>query len=204
MRSMTMAQKNPILLLKILLISAIILCSTAHILPWGTIDAEPFWTIDIYHWSGISASYSGEETVFEIILPWTNFTNETSSINTYLYAASSLLLYLMIPLSIGSIGLGLIVFLRPTQKNKKRILQAGITSTVTVIFSVLYILFGILPRMEARLSSISEAFHWTTGFYLMIAAAIIYFTIFSIIKKYPQILTPEKTIKPEKKEKKDE
>jgi hypothetical protein len=181
----------------ILLIISILLCSIAHVTPWGKIDAEPFWTIDIYHWSGISASYPGEEAEFEIILPWTNFSGENSTINTYLYAGSSLLLYLMIPLSIASIALGVLAVVRKSEKRKKRMLQASITSTITIIFAILYILYGILPRMEAQVSGISEAFHWTTGLYLMIIATILYLTTYFITNKYPDIFdkTPRKTSK---------
>jgi hypothetical protein len=196
-----MVQNTKKFLIQILLIITILLCSLAHVLPWGKIDADPFWTIDIYHWSGISASYSGEAPVFEVIFPWTNFTTENSTINTYLYAGSSLLLYLMIPLSIASIGLGLIALIRLSPKKKKRIMQAGITSTITIIFAALYIIFGILPRMEAQLSNISEAFHWTTGFYLMIITATLYFITFILIKKYPDVVstnTPSNKLKTKK------
>jgi Ca2+/Na+ antiporter len=97
----------------------------------------------------------------------------------------------MIPLSIASIGLGLIALIRPKPTKRKRITQAAITSTITIIFAALYILFGILPRMEQRLANITEAFHWTTGIYLMLTAAILYFIIFFLTKKYPEILQNE-------------
>ena len=181
-----MAHKPIQILIKTLLISAILLSATAYIIPWGKIDAEIFW-VDIYHWGGVSPSTIGESN-FEIILPWTNFSNETSTINTYLYAGSSLLLYLIIPLSIASIGLGLIAYFRPKRNRKKRLFQAILTTIFTIIFSIIYILFGIIPRIEAKLSDISEAFHWTTGFYLMIAVAILYSIVFLIIHRYPQIL----------------
>ena len=55
--------------------------------------------------------------------------------------------------------------------------------------------YDSLPTLTASIpiADISEAFHWSTGLYLIIVAAILYITSFVILHRYRQILEKEDT-----------
>ena len=184
----TMKNTTTTTIIKTLLIGAIILSASAHFFPWGETTAIETWNIQYYHWGGIMLSIPDTDTSELILFP-TNLSNATNTPDTYGYAAATLLLYLMIPLGIGSFTLGLLALFRPNKK--KRSFQATLTSFITILLFILFMIFGINPRLESGIAGFTSDFHWATGFYLMILAALFYLAAFIFLKKYP-LITPNK------------
>ncbi|MBU0498051.1 MAG: hypothetical protein KKC68_06505 [Candidatus Thermoplasmatota archaeon] len=182
---------------KAILITAIVFCASSHFFPWGEATALDVYNIQYYHWGGILLSAHGDQTSELILFP-TNLSNATGTSDTYSYAAATLLLYLIIPLGIGSFALGLIALFRPQKNPRKRTFQAAITSFLSLILFITFMQIGVNPRFESGLAGFSSIYHWAIGFYLMIGATILYFTTHLLLRKYPTILYLEKT--PQKKE----
>ncbi len=178
---------------KAILLTAIILCASSHFFPWGEATALDVYNIQYYHWGGILLTAQADQTSELILFP-TNLSNATGTSDTYSYAAATLLLYLIIPLGIGSIALGLIALFRPQKNPKKRTFQAAITSFLALVLFIMFMQIGVNPRFESGLTGFTSIYHWAIGFYLMTAAAIIYLSIHLLLRKYPTILSSEKTL----------
>jgi hypothetical protein len=194
-------------IVKIILIAGIILCGVAQILPWGRLElAAPeeipipgFNNINLnyFHWGGIQINpklpgvqewiFTPTETEF--------FSGVTGSPELYGWAFATLLVYLIVPLGIISLGAGIVAYKKVGGKRSKNSLYAAVFSIMAVFLFIVFIQLSLLLNIEEAPSSILQ-WSWSIGFYLMIISSILFFiayaTIWKIYSEEDVVQTPKK------------
>lgn len=178
---------------KVILIAGIILCGVAQILPWGslsmTISEEmpiPLFAnisinINYFHWGGmqISPKLPGiQEWIFAPTEP-DIFSGTSGSPALYGFAFATLLLYLIVPLGLISLGTSAVAYKKVERKHSKNSLYAAVSSIMTVFLFIIFIQLSLLSNIEEASSILHWS--WSPGFYLMIISAILFFISYTLI-----------------------
>ncbi len=194
-------------IVKIVLITGIILCGVAQILPWGRLElAAPeeipipgFNNINLnyFHWGGIQINPKLPGVQEWIFTPTETdfFSGVTGSPELYGWAFAALLVYLIVPLGIISLGTGILAYKKVGQKRNKNSLYAAVFSIMAVFLFIVFIQLSLLLNIEEAPSSILQ-WSWSIGFYLMIISSILFFiayaTIWKIYSEEDVVQTPIK------------
>ncbi len=153
------------------LIGGVVLCAFAQILPWGEIDMSPSASVIFYSW-GLHASSTETNEIG-------SYFNFVAEINKTKYFGpgeySTFLIPILISISILPFSILIIVFsimdYLGMKKGQVRIgIYSGIISIVVLVLFYIFIQFGVISS-NARLSSL---FQYTSGFYLMIIAVVLF------------------------------
>lgn len=196
-------------IVKIILIAGIVLCGVAQILPWGKLEvAAPegipipdFANINLnyFHWGGIQINPKLPGVQEWIFIPTeTDFSSGiTGSPELYGWAFAALLVYLIVPLGIISLGTGIVSYKKVGQKRSKNSLYAAVFSIMAVFLFIVFIQLSLLLNIEEAPSSILQ-WSWSIGFYLMIISSILFFIAYAAIWK---IYSEEDVVQTPKKEK---
>lgn len=194
-------------IVKIILIAGIILCGVAQILPWGKLEVVTSGEIPIpdfaninlnyFHWGGIQINPKLPGVPEWIFTPTETdfFSGVTGSPELYGWAFAALLVYLIVPLGIISLGTGIVAYKKVGEKRSKNSLYAAVFSIMAVFLFIVFIQLSLLLNIEEVPSSILH-WSWSTGFYLMILSAILFFiayvTIWKIYSEEEVVQTPKK------------
>lgn len=200
-------------IIKIIMITGIVLCGIAQILPWGRLELDMVGVsedlpsflsglnINYYHWGGwqINPKLPG---VQEWFLTPTNFSGITVSPEIYGFAFGTLFLYFIIPLAIISFLVGIVAYKKIERRFSKNSFHSTISATAAILFFIVYMqltLLNNLPNIE-KSPNVTATYMWLPGFYFMIISAILFCTSYILILKAYKIEKVEKN-KDESKEK---
>jgi len=159
------------------LIGGIVLCTFAQILPWGNIDMTPSGSVIFYSWGMQVSSTSHSELDF--------YSRFLTDLNSTIYLGSGeysntlipiFFSILIMPVSILGILFAIIdyVFLKRSQVRWG--LVSGISIVLAIVFFYIFIQFGLISSN----AMISSYYQYTTGFYLMILSAVLFFSAYLI------------------------
>jgi len=108
----------------------------------------------------------------------TNFSGMSGSPGLYGYAAATLLVFFMVPLSLIVLGAGIVAFYKVDKKRSKNALHAAVSAVAAVILFVVFINLSFL----SNIGELAKLFSWSLGFYLMIAAAILFVIAYGVLR----------------------
>jgi len=159
------------------LIGGIVLCAFAQIVPWGNIDVAPSVSVIFYSW-GMQASspdFNGLEYYFRFLSDLNSTTNfipgEYS--NTLIPIFFS---FLVMPVSILGILFAIIDYIYLKKSQVRWGIVSGLSIVLAIVFFYIFIQFGIISSN----AMISSYYQYTTGFYLMILSAVLFFSAYII------------------------
>jgi len=190
-----MNQKDIRTIAKILLIAAIIVCFFAQIAPWGEIkvsdDSTTFSFNQFYSW-GTQTSFSVQNIpmipneegsqlnfYFMMVTDSSFINDEWNSEDRASLFLPFMISVLILPLCLLSLVFGYLDYRKYMPKNVIIGYTAGLCAVSSIILFYLFIQFFIFPISPI----ISTFYSWSVGFYMMIFAAILFFSAYIIKSK---------------------
>lgn len=176
---------------KFILMVGVVLCGIAQILPWGRLEMTAPEEIPIslsinifhFHWGGVQINPK-----LPGVQEWIFFPSETDffsgipgSPEYYGWAFATLLLYLIVPLGLVSLVVGILAYKKIERERSKNSLHAAVSSIMAVFLFIVYIQLSFLANIEEA-SSVLPWF-WSPGLYLMILSAILFFISYIVIMR---------------------